>query len=76
MNLYYMEILMKQRQQELEEEFKRIHLSRAVSNPGIGFLKEVILGFGKVLFAMGARLKNRYCPSIKPSISSHDSCSQ
>ena len=75
MNSYFMEILMKQRQQELEEEFKRIHLSRAVRNPGMGFLK-LILRFGEFLIVMGARLKKRYRPSIKTASSAHDSCSK
>lgn len=57
MDLYFLEVLIKERQQQISEEFKRIHLSRAGRNPGAGILKKFILGFGEVLFAMGARLK-------------------
>jgi len=75
MDLYFLEFLIKERQQEIEKEFQRIHLSRAGRNPGAGILKKFILGFGEVLFAMGARLKKQYRTSIRPALSSHDFCS-
>ena len=75
MNSYFLEILMKERQKQISEEFKRIHMSRAGRNPGVGFLKKFTLGFGEVLFAMGDRLKKRYRPSVKPSIRGYDACS-
>ena len=62
MNNYDLEILMKERQRELEDELKRIHLSRAVRNPGTGFLKKFILGFRAISLPMGSVLccsKNR-----------------
>jgi len=75
MNLYFFEFLIKERQQEIEKEFQRIHLLRARRRTGVGILKKFILGFGEVLFAMGARLLKRYRPSIRPSLNGHDFCS-
>ena len=56
------EIIMKQRQMELDEELKHIYLLRTVKEPGTGFLKRFKLGFGKVLIAMGTRLKKAILP--------------
>ncbi len=75
MDVYFLEFLIKEKEQQLLEESKRIQILRAGRNPGVGFLKKFTLGFGEVLLAMGARLKKRYRPSIKPSIKGHDSCS-
>ena len=74
MNIYYMEFLMKERQQKIEEEFKHIHLSRIESNPGIGFFKEFIQEFGKVLVAMGNRLQKRSRPSFESELIVEDCC--
>lgn len=62
MNNYDLEIYVKERQRKLEDEFKRIHLSRAVRNPGTGFLKKFILGFRAISAPMVSVLccfKNR-----------------
>jgi hypothetical protein len=72
MDLYFLEFLIKEKEQQLLEESKRIQISRAGRNSGVGFLKKFTLGFGEVLLAMGARLKKRYRPSIKLSIRGHD----
>ncbi len=74
MDLYFLEILIKEKEQQLLEESKRIQILRAGRNPGVGFLEKFILGFGEVLFAMGDRIQKRYRPSVKPSIRGHDSC--
>jgi len=75
MDPYTIELLAKERQRELDEEMKRIHLARAARNPGMGFFK-LILRFGEFLIVMGARLRKRYRPSIKTASSAHDSCSK
>ena len=75
MDLYFLEFLIKEKERQISEESKRIQMLRAGRNPGVGFLKKFILGFGEVLLAMGTRLKKRYRASIKPSIRSHDSFS-
>ncbi len=49
MNSYFLEILMKERQKQISEEFKQIHMSRVGRNRSVGFLKKIILGFGEVL---------------------------
>ena len=74
MDLYFLEFLIKEKEQQLLEESKRIQILRARRNPGVRFLKKFIQRFGEVLFTIGARLKNRYRASIKPSTSSHDCC--
>jgi hypothetical protein len=74
MDLYFLEFLIKEKEQQLLEESKRIQILRARRNPGVRFLKNFILKFGEILFALGARFKNRYRASIKPSTSGHDCC--
>jgi hypothetical protein len=62
MNNYDLEIYVKERQRDLEDEFKHIHLPRAVRNPGNGFLKKFILGFRAISLPKGSMLccfKNR-----------------
>ena len=73
-DLYFLEFLIKEKEQQLLEESKRIQILRDRRNPGVRLLKKFILGFGEVLFALGAGLKNRYRASIKPSTSGHDCC--
>lgn len=75
MDLFFMEFLIKERQQQILDDFKRIQISRAVNNHKVGIFKKFILGLSEVLIAMGIRLQKRYRPSIKPAISDHDSCS-
>lgn len=68
MNSYFLEILMKERQQQISEEFKRIHMSRAGRNPGVGLLKKIYPKIWRGFIAMGDYLKKRYRPSVKPFI--------
>ena len=75
MNLYFLEISIKERQKQISEEFKRIHMSRVGRNPGVEFLKKNCPGIWRGFIAMGDRLQKRYRPSVKPSIRGHDSCS-
>ncbi len=75
MNLYFTEFLIKERQQEIERDFKRIHLSRAVRNPGPGIFKKLILGLSEVLIALGTRLQKHFRPSVNSTLSGHDCCS-
>jgi len=75
MNLYFIEFLIKERQQEIEKDFKRIHLSRAARNPGTGIFEKLILGLSEVLIGLGTRLQKHYRPSINPALSGHDCCS-
>lgn len=75
MNLYFIESLIKERQQEIEKDFKRIHLSHAVRNPGPGIFKKLMLGLSKVFVASGIRLQKHFRPSIKSALRGHDCCS-
>jgi len=75
MDLYLMEFLAKERQQQILDDFKRIQICRAVNNHKVGIFKKFILGLSEVLIAMGNCLQKRYCPSIKPTISDHGFCS-
>ena len=75
MNSYFLEILMKERQKQISEEFKRIHMSRAGRNPGVGFLKKIYPRIWRGFIAVGDRLQKQYRSSVKPSIRGHDSCS-
>ena len=71
MDLFFMEFLIKERQQQILYEFKRIQISRVVNNHKVAIFKKFILGLSEVLIAMGIRLQKRYRPSIKPAISGH-----
>ena len=71
MNPYEIEIFVKQRQKELDEEFKRIHLLRAARKPGAGHFKKVFFGLGNTLFAIGTHLNKRVCPIFKPLTRGH-----
>ena len=53
MNSYFLEILMKERQQQISEEFKRIHMSRAGRNPGVGLFKKIYPKIWRGFIAMG-----------------------
>ena len=75
MDLFFMEFLIKERQQQILDEFKRIQISRAVNNHKVAILKKIILGLSEVLIAMGTCLQKRYRPSIQPAISGHGFCS-
>ena len=71
MDLYFMELLVKERQQQILDDFKRIQISRAVDNHKVRIFKKFILGLSEVLIAIGICLQKRYRPSIRPAISGH-----
>ena len=48
MNDQFLEFLAKERQQDIEEEFKRIHLSRSSRSSGEGVLKKITLSFSVI----------------------------
>ena len=75
MDLYFMEFLIKERQQQILDDFKRIQISRVANNHKVGIFKKFVLGLSEVLIAMGTCLQKRYRPSIKPSIIGHGFCS-
>ena len=75
MDLYFIEFLIKERQQQILDDFERIKISGAVNNHKIGIFKNFILGLSKVLIAMGICLQKRYRTSIKPAIGGHGFCS-
>ena len=75
MNLFFLEFMIKERQQQILDEFKRIQVSRAEHNHSVGILKKFILKLSEVLIAMGTRLQEPYRTSIKPAKKcGHDSC--
>jgi hypothetical protein len=45
MNTYFLQILMKERQRDFAEEFRRIHQARAARNPGPKFTEGIIRQF-------------------------------
>ena len=75
MDLYFIEFLIKERQQQILDEFKQIQMSRVANNHKVATSKKFILGLSEVLIAMGTCLQKRYRPSIKPAISGHGFCS-
>lgn len=75
MNIYFYELLMKERQHQIAEDFKRIHLARAKRKAGFGCLKKGIRRFGEVLLAVRVRLGERYQLSGIPVMRNPDSCS-
>ena len=75
MNSLYLEFLIKERQQQILDESKRIQISRAEYNLSVGIFNKFIMGLSEVLIAMGTRLQERYRTSIKPAKKcGHDSC--
>jgi len=75
MDLFFMELLIKERQQQILDDFKRIQISRVANNHKVGIFKKFILGLGRIFIVIGTRLQKRYRPSIKPAISGHGFCS-
>ncbi|MDY6793455.1 MAG: hypothetical protein SWH54_19505 [Thermodesulfobacteriota bacterium] len=75
MDLYLMELLVKERQQQILDDFKRIKISRAVNNRKVGIFKKFVLGVSRIFIVIGTCLQKRYRPSIKPAISGHGFCS-
>ncbi|MEE4354602.1 MAG: hypothetical protein V2J25_17230 [Desulfatiglans sp.] len=71
MDLFFIEFLIKERQQQILDDFKRIKISRTVNNHKIEIFKKNILGLSEVLIAIGICLQKRYRPSIKPAINGH-----
>ena len=67
MDLFFMELLIKERQQQILDDFKRIQISRVANNHKVGILKKFVLELSEILIAMGTCLQKRYRPSIKPA---------
>jgi hypothetical protein len=49
MDPYTIELLARERQRELDEEMKRIHLARAVRKPGPGIIKTYLGLLGDII---------------------------
>ena len=75
MDLFFIELLIKERQEQILDDFKRIQISRAANNHKVGIFKKFVMGLSEVLIAMGTCLQKRYRPSIKPAISDRGFCS-
>ena len=76
MDLFFIELLIKERQQQILDDFKRIQISRVANSHKVGIFKKFVLGLSEVLIAMGNCLQKRYRPSIKPAISGYGFCSK
>ena len=76
MDLFFIEFLIKERQQQILDDFKRIKISRTVNNHKIGIFNKFILGLSEVLIAIGICLQKRYRPSVEPAIGGHGFCSR
>ena len=63
MNTFFLEFLIKERQQQILDEFARIHIARAANNSKTGIFNKMILRLKDVLVAMGTRLKKHRRPS-------------
>ena len=74
MNTFFWEFLIKERQQQILDEFERIHIARDANNSKAGIIKKMTLRLREVLIAMGTRLKKHRRPSAKPPLSEHDVC--
>jgi len=74
MNTFFLEFLIKERQQQILDEFVRVHIARAASNSKEGFIKKMILRPREILIAMGTCLKEHRRQSAKPALSEHDAC--
>ena len=75
MDLFFMELLIKERQQQIIDDFKRIQVSRVVNYHKVGIFKKFILRLSKVLIATGNCLQKCFRQFIKPAISDRGFCS-
>ena len=74
MDFYFMEFLIKDRQRQISDEFRRIHLSRSLRRSNRGFIKggfPVLLEF---LFARRANLENRFRRAIEKPTNKENHC--
>jgi len=62
MNPFFLEYQIKERQQQISDEFERIHIARAANNSKAGISKRMILRLRDVLIAMGTCLKKHCRP--------------
>ena len=67
MNLFFLEFQIKERQQQILDEFEQIRMARAANNSNAGILK-IILRLREVLNAMGTRLKKVPSPACQTGI--------
>ena len=74
MNTFFLELLIKERQQQILDEFERIHIARAANNSKAGIIKKMILRLRKGLIAMGTLFKKHRHPSAKLASSKQDVC--
>ena len=72
MDSYFMELLIKERQQQILDDFERIQISRAINSHKVGIFKRFILGLSEILIAMGTCLQKRYRPSVKSERRSYE----
>ena len=75
MNLYFIEILAKERQQQIAEEFKRIHTARAARNSADRMVGKVLLKIRAMLFPVQTRMQNLCRPSMEPALGEYDAIS-
>ena len=64
MNPYVVEMLARERQRELDEDLRRIHLARAARKPGCNIVKKFISGFWSILFPKQSSIQNHYRQNI------------
>ena len=64
MNIFFLEFQVKERQQQILDEFERIHNARAAKQSREGISKRMLLMLRDVVIAMGTRLKKRRQRSV------------
>jgi hypothetical protein len=64
--------LIKEQQQQILDEFERIHITRATNNSKAGVYKKMIQVLSEVLIVTGTRLQKHYHPSLRPALSGHN----
>lgn len=68
MNPYIVELLTRERQRELDEDIRRIHLARAARKPGSNIVKQFNSDFWAIVFPRQSRMQNRCCQKISNDI--------
>ena len=71
MNLYFLELLIKERQKEILADIERARISRAGPDRRAGILKKGNVAFGELLMGMGTRLRRKYRPVMQGMIIVH-----
>ena len=59
MSIFFLEFQVKERQQQISDEFERIHNARAAKKSKAGISRRMLLVLREVVIAMGTRLKKR-----------------